>query len=273
MLLSGLLLRARRGAASAAPVPRVLPRAPRPLFAVGDVHGMADLLDAMIRRIGARISRERLDDATVIFLGDHIDRGPQSREVIDLLLDCPMRLGVETVFLCGNHESFARRFLEDPAAPSRWLDWGGDATVESYGIDPHDHAPGPAGRRALAEALREAMGPAHLDFLHRRLASHHDAWPYFFSHAGVDATAPPGTQTRQALIHGARGFREAGGWPGSMAVHGHYIAENPDFGPGRLGLDTGAYRSGVLTGAFFREDTVTFIEVGDTQDMKNSLTR
>ena len=259
-VLTRLIPRALRRASS---VEAPLPRATRPLFAVGDVHGMADLLDTMIRRIGARIARERLDDATVVFLGDHIDRGPQSRETLDLLLDAPVRLGVETVFLRGNHESFATRFLNDPAEPSRWLDWGGDTTVESYGVDPQDYAPDPAGRIALATAVTRAMGPAHLDFLNDRLVSRHDAWPHFFAHAGVDAARAPGEQTRQALIHGTRGFRQTGGWPGSLVVHGHTISDTPDFGPCRLGIDTGAYRSGRLTAAFFRGDAVEFIEAGD----------
>ena len=237
--------------------------APRPLFAIGDVHGMADLLDAMIDRIGERIDGDGLDDATVVFLGDYVDRGPHSREAIDLLIDSPARLGAETVFVRGNHEDFARRYIDRPFEESRWLDWGGEATVESYGIDPQDFEPGVQGQIALSRALADAMGGTHLDFLRERLVTHYDAWPFFFSHAGIDRRHPPHEQPERALVHGIRGFRDTGGWPDSIVVHGHYVTDEPDLGPHRIGVDTGAYRSGILTAAFFIDETVEFIEVED----------
>ncbi len=236
-------------------------RAPRPLFAVGDVHGMAEMLDAMIEKIHDRIVQDDLHDAAVIFLGDYVDRGPHSRETIDLLLESPARLGVDTVFLRGNHEAFAQRFLDKPHEESRWLDWGGDATVESYGIDPQDFEAGIQGQIALSDALEEAMGDAHTRFLREGLVTHHDEWPFFFSHAGIDRKRPPQDQPERALVHGVRGFRETGGWPDSIVVHGHYITDMPDQGPRRIGLDTGAYRSGVLTAAFCIDEAIDFIEV------------
>jgi len=258
-MLSNLIPRALRPA----PPADTPPAAPRPLFAVGDVHGMAGLLDTMIRRISARIARDGLTDATVIFLGDHIDRGPQSRETLDLLLDARTRLGVETVFLRGNHEAFALRFLDRPEEPSRWLDFGGDMTIESYGVDPHDFDPTPEGQIALSAALRDAMGAAHLSFLRTRLTTHYNALPYFFSHAGVDSRLHPDDQPDQALVHGLRGFRTSGGWAETYVVHGHYITETPDFGPRRLGVDTGAYRSGTLTTAFCHGEGVEIIAVDE----------
>lgn len=256
-MLNGLVSKMRGGRDAKQPPP-----APRPLFAVGDVHGMAGLLDRMIRRIGAQIGREGLDDAAVVFLGDYIDRGPESRETLDLLIQAPERLGVETVFLRGNHEAFLLRFLDAPAEAARWLDWGGQETIESYGIDPQDYAATPEGRTALSTALAQAMGAEHIGFLRGRLVTHYDAHPYFFSHAGIDPRTPPEAQDARVLVHGMRGFMQTGGWPGTLVVHGHYITESPDFGPHRLGIDTGAYRSGTLTAAYCHGGGIEFIEVG-----------
>jgi len=236
-------------------------RAPRPLFAVGDVHGMAEMLDTMIETIRDRIEADGLRDAAVVFLGDYVDRGPDSRQAIDLLLESPARLGVDTIFIRGNHEEFAQRFLDRPYEESRWLEWGGDNTVESYGIDPRDFAAGVQGQIALSKALAAEMGEAHTGFLRDGLVTHHDEWPFFFCHAGIDRQHPPQNQPERALVHGIRGFREQGGWPDSIVVHGHYITSEPDPGPRRIGVDTGAYRSGVLTAAFCIGETIDFIEV------------
>ncbi len=259
--MSGMLSRLLSGARRTGPDPADAPppRAPRPVFAVGDVHGMAGLLDRTLAQIEARIARKGLSDAAVVFLGDHIDRGPDARETLDLLMEAPARLGVETVFLRGNHEAFAVRFLDRPEVPTRWLDFGGDTTVESYGIDPHDYDDTAEGRAALSAALAEAMGPAHRRFLREALVTHHDAWPYFFSHAGIDPDLPPGDQPAQALVHGKPGFRKRGGWEGGFVVHGHFATDTPDFGPRRLGVDTGAYRSGVLTTAHCHDRGISFM--------------
>ncbi len=235
--------------------------APRPIFAVGDVHGMASVLDTMIDEIAAQIAEDRLDDAVVIFLGDYIDRGPDSRGAFNLLLDSPARLGVETVFLRGNHEAFAQRFIDKPYEDSNWLKWGGDATVESYGIDAQDFATDLKGRIALAQALSSAMGDAHLTFLRDTLVTSHAEMPFFFSHAGIDIARPPQDQPEKALVHGIRGFRETGGWPDTIAVHGHYITDEPDLGVRRIGVDTGAYKTGILTALFCIDETIDFIEI------------
>ncbi len=251
----------RKALAREEPQEAVSLRAPRPLFAVGDVHGMADMLDKMIEIIRDQIVQDNLHDAAVIFLGDYVDRGPHSKQAIDLLLESPARLGVDTVFIRGNHEEFARRFLDKPYEESHWLDWGGEATVESYDIDPQDFKEGVQGQIALSRALADAMGESHTSFLREGLVTHHNEWPFFFCHAGIDRKHPPHNQPERGLVHGVRGFREAGGWPDSIVVHGHYITSSPDPGPRRIGVDTGAYRSGVLTAAFCIGETIDFIEV------------
>ena len=237
--------------------------APRPVFAVGDVHGMSGMLDTMIAEIADQIAQDRLDDAVVIFLGAYIDRGPDSKGTLDLLLDSPARLGVETVFLRGNHEAFAHKFLDKPYEDSRWLEWGGEETIESYGIDPQEYATDMKGQIALSKALSDAMGESHLTFLRERLVTSHAEMPFFFSHAGIDIARPPEDQPEKALVHGLRGFRETGGWPDTIAVHGHYITEEPDLGIRRIGVDTGAYRTGVLTALFAVDETIDFIEIED----------
>ncbi len=235
--------------------------APRPIFAIGDLHGMSNLLETMVEEIAIQIAQEKLDDAVVVFLGDYIDRGPNSKTTLDLLIDSPARFGVETVFLRGNHEAFAQQFLDKPYAESHWLKWGGEETIESYGIDPHDFGADTKGQIALSKTLAQAMGDVHLTFLRNTLVNSHNEMPFFFSHAGIDIARPPEDQPEKALVHGLRGFRETGGWPDTIAVHGHYITEEPDLGNRRIGVDTGAYRSGVLTALFCIDETIDFIEI------------
>jgi len=105
------------------------------LYAVGDIHGRADLLDDMLRRIGddAQASGPA-DEATLVFLGDYVDRGPDSRAVVERLLD-GLPVGFEIHFLKGNHEAMLLDFLEEPWRLEHWLMNGGEATMRSYGVD------------------------------------------------------------------------------------------------------------------------------------------
>jgi serine/threonine protein phosphatase 1 len=107
------------------------------------------------------------------------------------------------------------------------------------------------------------MGATHTAFLREGLVTHHNEWPFFFCHAGIDRHLPPDAQPERALVHGIRGFRETGGWPDSVVVHGHYITGEPELGSRRIGVDTGAYRSGVLTAVFCIDETIDFIEIED----------
>jgi serine/threonine protein phosphatase 1 len=218
----------------------------RVVYAVGDVHGRADLLmrlHAMIQEDAAAAPPVR---RVLVYLGDYVDRGPASREVIDLLLDGPPR-GFEAVHLLGNHEHALLSFLEDISVAPMWFTYGGLATMHSYGLQP---MPGdmenPQRLRQLQRQLADALPPNHLAFL-RGLALHHSEGDYLFVHAGLRPGKPLEEQKAWDLISIRDDFLRSRADHGQMVVHGHSIAEKPQVARNRIGIDTGAYATGRLT--------------------------
>jgi serine/threonine protein phosphatase 1 len=221
------------------------------VYAIGDLHGRLDLLEAMEAAIARDIAAIRPARPLICYLGDYIDRGPDSAGVIDRLCG-PFDDGVPRVFLKGNHEDRMLDFLENPAAngPS-WMTFGGREALLSYGLDP----PGgedPCDWPRLRDALLGVLPPAHLAFLHAlRLAF---VWRgYLFVHAGVDPARPLRAQRPHDLMWIREPFLSSEEDWGPVVVHGHVITQEPQFRPNRIGIDTGAYRSGRLTCLVLRD--------------------
>jgi serine/threonine protein phosphatase 1 len=211
----------------------------RRIYAIGDVHGRADLLAMLQRRIAADLERHPIADPLLICLGDYVDRGPDSAGVLDLLLgEAPA--GMKRIALLGNHEELMLRFLVDDSAGPVWFANGGDATLESYGVDAlesYDRA-----RRQF-----ERLFPArHRAFLESLPISHSEG-DYFFAHAGVRPGTALGDQRREDLLWIRGEFLRSEADHGKVVVHGHSIAAEPESRPNRIGIDTGAYASGRLT--------------------------
>ena len=215
-------------------------------YAIGDVHGRLDLLDGLLRQI-AEDHRARGDDARplLVLLGDLIDRGPDSRGVIERLLSTALP-GFQTLALCGNHEEALLRLLdeEEPGLLDQWLHFGGDACVRSYGEDPLRLS-------SLTEAdavarLRQVIPQAHQDFL-RSLADTFMFGEYLFVHAGIRPGIPLERQQPRDLRWIREPFLSDPRDHGMMVVHGHTITAEPDVRVNRIGVDTGSYREGVLT--------------------------
>lgn len=215
-------------------------------YAVGDIHGRLDLLDGLLAQIQDD-QRDRNDDARplLVLLGDLIDRGPDSRGVVDRVLGGALP-GFQTLALCGNHEEALLRLLDEvePGLLERWLHFGGDACVRSYGDDP-------ARLSALAEAdavarLRQLIPPAHQDFL-RSLADTFRFGDYLFVHAGIRPGIPLDRQQPADLRWIREPFLSDPRDHGMLVVHGHSITDDPDVRANRIGIDTGAYRRGALT--------------------------
>ncbi len=210
------------------------------VYAVGDIHGCKDLLELMLDLIRKdREERAGVSDArrcVVVYIGDYIDRGPDSKGVIDLLLSNPLE-GVETVFLKGNHEWMIEQMLNDPESEDiadRW-DWnGGKPTVRSY------EAKG-------FFKLREAIPDAHMDFL-EGLKLHHTEGDYLFVHAGIRPGVPLDQQTDDDKVWIRREFLgHKGSHDGWFVVHGHTPVEEVEVLPNRICIDTHAYETGALT--------------------------
>jgi serine/threonine protein phosphatase 1 len=214
------------------------------LYAVGDIHGRDDLLRQLLGRIEADTRARGPAHQIILFLGDLIDRGPSSAEVVDRLrtLDLP---ATRLVFLAGNHEEVLVRIIDgDAALIADWLRFGGAECLRSYGADPDRiRAMQP---RAAAKAIREAIPADHVDFLR----SFHDtfrAGDYLFVHAGIRPGVPLDDQLPSDLRWIRQPFLGDLVDHGFIVVHGHTIREEVEERVNRIGIDTGAYRYGVLT--------------------------
>ena len=217
-----------------------VPRGTR-VYAVGDIHGRADLLREIHRLIREDFNRAPVERPVAVYLGDYIDRGPDSRQVVDILLDEPLA-GFERIHLRGNHEDFLLRFLDDVAVGPNWLLNGGEATVRNY-----------AGERRVTgdlaqiqAALRSALPARHTDFF-RTLSLSYVEGDYLFVHAGIRPHVPLEKQTALDLVWIREEFLNSSALHPKMVVHGHSIHFTPEVRPNRIGIDTGAYATGILT--------------------------
>ncbi|MHA1112880.1 MAG: metallophosphoesterase [Alphaproteobacteria bacterium] len=238
----------RNGAARGNPTRRARPPAGTRVYAVGDIHGRADLLDELHRMIAEDAAGVAAARRVVVYLGDYIDRGFESRRVLDILIDAPLD-GFEAVHLLGNHEQALLDFLADVGTGPAWMSFGGDATLVSYAVG----LPAKLDRRSRLEVaradLKRRLPDAHLDFL-RNLALYHVEGDYLFVHAGIRPGVALEKQSREDMIWIRDAFLNSSVDHGRIVVHGHTIHPDlgaPDMQTNRIGIDTGAYASGRLT--------------------------
>jgi len=213
------------------------------IYAIGDVHGRADLLielQDMIRRDAAGFDGR----LKVVYLGDYIDRGLQSKQVVELLLEEQMP-GFDSVFLKGNHEQAMLDFLDYPEATAGWLQFGGRETLISYGVTV-TFAPLMKDMARLAEELDQVLPDTHREFLADGLLSW-QAGSYYFVHAGVRPGVPLPDQHFEDQLWIRDEFIDSRADHGAVVVHGHTITPEVEFRDNRIGLDTGAFHSGVLS--------------------------
>jgi len=215
----------------------------RRVYCIGDIHGRLDLLRDLHRRID--LDAERFEGhKTIVYLGDYIDRGLQSREVLDELLDRPLA-EFESVHLLGNHEQTLLDFLQYPDHAVGWLTWGGRETLLSYGValPPGFQRPDPV---ALRDQLEASLPDAHLAFL-QSLPLTYIAGDYLFVHAGIRPGVPLQEQRDSDLLWIRQEFLAWEEPHEHMVVHGHSISETVEMRANRIGIDTGAFCTGVLT--------------------------
>jgi calcineurin-like phosphoesterase family protein len=226
--------------------PAITPRGPKGCraYVVGDVHGRLDLLDRLLDDIHAEIDRDKPGKVLLVFLGDLIDRGPSSAQVVERLRTYRHQ-DVRPVFLLGNHEEVMLRLLAGEAGHlPGWLRFGGAQCLQSYGADPRRIAA--ASDASAMAAIRDAIPDRHAEFL-RTFVDTCRFGDYLFVHAGIR----PGVEIDQQRQLDLRWIRE----PflsdetehGFVVVHGHTISPEVEERANRIGIDTGAYRSGVLT--------------------------
>lgn len=219
------------------------------IYAVGDIHGRADLLAQKTQRIDAHEASNPVENSIRIYLGDYIDRGPASRRVIDHLIAESLRHN--SVFLQGNHEALLLAFLaaEDKDVKNSWIRNGGLQTATSYGVDPTS---------LQAAALRAVIPQAHIAFF-KQLKLSFEIGEYFFVHAGVRPGVSFAKQAEEDLLWIRGEFLNYKGSFGKVVVHGHTPVCEPEVRPHRINIDTGAFRSGRLTCLVLEGNDIAFI--------------
>ena len=234
------------------------------VYAVGDIHGRHDLLDLMFEKIAAdHTARDDGRQLRVVFLGDYVDRGDHTREVLDRLCLIRERMCEDTIFLTGNHEAALLDFLERPEEGANWLDFGGMQTLASYGVaPPRDRAD--VGQLRLARDEFHAAVAEHLPFL-RGLERMWRSGDVMFVHAGLDAGRPLDQQSDAAVLWGSGNSPTEPVIDGIRIVHGHFDRAEPVVSAGRVCVDTGAYYSGRLTAV--RLDSEQAFLVADALDL------
>ena len=214
------------------------------VYAIGDIHGRLDLLNDTVSRIEADIDERQPAQNIIVFLGDLIDRGPASAEVVERLRTY-RRDGVRTVFLSGNHEEVLLRLLRGESRYLRdWLTFGGAECARSYGIRSSALRQMDAGQAVAL--LRQKIPDSHRNFF-QSFVDTFRIGSYLFVHAGVRPGVPLSEQTQSDLRWIRGPFLENNSDHGFIVVHGHTIAGEIDIRDNRIGIDTGAYRTGVLT--------------------------
>jgi serine/threonine protein phosphatase 1 len=251
--------RSSRKKRAAARLPARLPDGIR-IYAIGDIHGRADLLETLLLQIDVDRILYPSPRPIVVFLGDYIDRGPTSREVIDLLLE--YERGQETFFLKGNHDGFLHRFLSDSAFLDEWRLCGGLETLVSYGLSPSIN-PDAFEQTCLASELAKSIPKRHLEFL-ESLSPSFDSGDFLFVHAGIRPGVPIRKQMEEDLLWIRQEFLSCEQRFEKYVVHGHTPVRTPDIRSNRINIDTGAFATGRLTCIAIEGSTIVpLIDVRD----------
>jgi serine/threonine protein phosphatase 1 len=225
------------------------------IYAIGDIHGRADLLDQMLNRIDADLTKNPVSFEIEVFLGDYIDRGPDSRQVLDRLVARSRTR--QMVFLKGNHETYLADFVNNPPILDDWQRIGGLETLMSYGITPSINA-NTAAQVRLAAAFDQVLPESHRRFL-GSLKTSFTCGDFYFVHAGVRPGIPLGKQREEDLLWIRNEFLLCEQEFSKIVVHGHTPVRQPDFRPNRINIDTGAYATGNLTCLILEDDTMRFV--------------
>jgi serine/threonine protein phosphatase 1 len=213
-------------------------------YAIGDIHGRLDLLDQLLAAIEQDSADHPARKTLLIFLGDLIDRGPDSKGVVERLLTY-RHDKIRPYFLAGNHEEVLLRLLAgERGILGSWLKYGGAECLQSYGRDPATLA-GQTERTALA-MVKDAIPPDHARFI-AGMADTLTLGDYLFVHAGIRPGVDLSLQSQTDLRWIRSPFLDHEDDHGFVVVHGHTISDGVDERLNRIGIDTGAYRTGILT--------------------------
>lgn len=235
----------------------------RMVAAIGDVHGCAEHLEAMYKALAEDIARLHPDETTCVLLGDLVDRGPNSLDCLGLAMDglqaFSRNAAVEDITLLGNHDAWLKQAVERRLGEEDARVWaynGGDKTFASLGIPPLSAAD------ELSAAIRAKL-PEEVAVWLGEMRLNHRVGDLLFVHAGIDPRRPLEDQSEHAQLWIRDAFLHAEDWPFEvLVIHGHTVdaPENqPEIFPHRIGIDTGAFATGVLTAVEFVGASMRFV--------------
>jgi serine/threonine protein phosphatase 1 len=223
-------------------IPANVPEGTR-VYVIGDVHGRADLMEQAFAKIDAFDAEQPIDRSVTVLLGDYVDRGMRSREVIDMLIAQSQRR--EIVAICGNHEEYMLRALHEPTTALRWLAAGGRETLHSYDVNVPMNVDIDSAQTVMLE-FNERLPEEHKDFI-MSLQLYWTIGEYGFVHAGLRPGIALHEQLPSDLMTIRQPFLDYQEPHDFVIVHGHTPVSTPDFRHNRINIDTGAYITGKLT--------------------------
>ncbi|MGQ3292460.1 MAG: metallophosphoesterase family protein [Shinella sp.] len=216
------------------------------IYAIGDIHGCLDALLALEARILADVRQSGVQDPLLIYLGDYIDRGPDSKAVLSHIARQDHGDGIERIALCGNHDDTFLRFIHDPANNAAWMNVGGDATLRSYGLGELAHLRRPEELADIGPMLRATIPNEHVTLL-ENLPVMATIGTCLFVHAGIRPGIAIEDQTDRDLLWIREPFLSEGPRLPINVIHGHTAGAEAVFGTRRICIDTGCYKTGRLT--------------------------
>ncbi len=229
------------------------------VYAIGDVHGRLDLLLELRERIKEDLAEHPVDHAIEVYLGDYIDRGPASREVLEHFITSRPVCN-ERICLKGNHEQTLLDFLDDPDCLKHWARYGGMSTMRAYGISEGNPMTS-AACQGIHRQFTAAFPRAHRTFC-ENLPTSASFGDYFFAHAGVRPGIPLDAQDDHDLMWIRREFLTSKKFHGKLIVHGHTPAKQPEVRTNRINIDTRAYDTGILTCLVLEDEAQGLIATG-----------
>lgn len=258
-----LPLPGRKGAGPPPDVNLIAPE--RLVLCIGDVHGRFDLLKQLLAQVDSLVER-RLDDQQpqphLVFVGDYVDRGENSAEVLEWLFQLQQQLPGNVFCLMGNHEKMLLEFIDDPAVRGqRWLRNGGLQTMASFGIGGVSETSDAETLTEASNRLVSAMSEGMVTWL-RKMPVIYQSGNVCVAHAAMDPQLAPDDQSSQVLIWGHNEFMTTPRQDGIWVVHGHTVIKEPKVHHSRIEIDTGAYYTGRLTAAVIDVGSCEFIQTG-----------
>lgn len=230
-----------------------------PLYVVGDVHGCFDLLNAALERIEAHAGAHNITSSKLVLLGDYVDRGPQSAQVLECIYTLQQNAPDRVICLMGNHEKMMLEFIDDPVGRgARWLKFGGADTLASYGIPALKKKADVEDITEASMALEEAMPKGLQDWV-RALPLSFQNGNIACVHAAMDPDDAPDAQSDRVMLWGHRDFMTVSRDDNIWVAHGHTIVKSPSCQNSRIALDTGAYQSGHLSVAALSSGQCEFL--------------